>query len=115
MLLLQHKHGRAKNKNLLTSSIEFSLSAPCKFFEAKVDISKPMGNHSIIVHDLKYNKNMVPLIHKEKFFSTKYREYIDLIPDTGYNSVINDLNIVAILGTQGKARGKTQRKNLMTG
>jgi hypothetical protein len=110
MLRVQAESG-SDSKNLLTTSVEFYLSAPSKFFEAKLDISSDTGNNTYKINSHCYDKAFVPIVER-RLFNRNYKDLFVKIPKEGYNSVVNSLRVVARKGTHGKRRGNVSRKNL---
>ena len=109
-MLQTQKEAGADNKNLLTSSVEFAMSAPSKFIEVKIDFSKTVK--STVSHfSPQYDVKNVSLVPRTRFVR-QYRKFQDLITDSQYNPVYNSLDILAIAGTQGKKRGIVSRKNI---
>ena len=109
MLETQHSKG-ADNKNLLTSSVEFGMSAPSMFVEVQIDFSKTIES-KVLHFNPQYDTLYVSLVPRN-LFKRQYREFQPLITDTHYCPVSNPLNIRAVVGTQGKERGKVNRKNI---
>lgn len=111
-LLRIQKDTGSDTKNLLTTSVEFFLSSPSKFFEAKLDISSLNPNNSYKISSLTYDTSLVPVVER-RLFARSYKDLFDKVSEQGYNSVDNPLRIVARKGTHGKRRGDVSRKNLL--
>ena len=109
MLKIQHEKG-ADNKNLLTTSVEFSLCAPSKFLEVHVDFSKGATSKVLRLSD-KYDILTVPKV-KTSAFKRQYRDLQEQILGSHYDPVANPLRIRARPGNQGKPRGIVTRKNI---
>ena len=104
MLRLQKEHG-GNTKNLLTTSVEFFLSDPRELFSCEISSDGEVLNANYA--------DLSPIIIPQSLFQRQYKKYRDLVGAGGYDPSVNSLDIVALRGTQGKARGVTRRTNLL--
>ena len=115
MLLLQKEKG-SNTKNLLTTSVEFYMSAPAKIFEASVDFSQEEILADVSFLNPEYNEGNVLPVPKELFTKTRqYKQYFPLLEDIEYyDACTNVFGFQPLVGSHGKERGEVLRKNLAT-
>ena len=107
-LLNVQKQSGTFNKNLLTTSVEYLMSCPCKMFTCVVDVEKDVKVENMLF----YGENEYEMVPKE-LFKRQYKEYQNKIKVKSYDPFKNELNIIAVKGNHGKKRGKTKRNNIL--